>query len=319
REFRSRLVPQFGQVPNPLPRARGLYTYPQEAADLAALGQFASTLPPGPIFDFSGERALYYLLDRRPAVRCPDIAILSAPRLTTEALQQLEKTPPVFVIVDGLPVLGSLDGVPNRDRVPAIAAWVDAHYPARQQIGRYTVALPRCARARGRRQLRVARHRRMLEDARGHCDHRAHIADGRRHDHRGPALGQQSELLDVLLGEAKLHRLAAARRVDGLRDLHDSLGGRLRHRHDRRCLPLRLVDGLLLLRFRGLDHLLPVALGAVDRGVALPFRLQDQRALLALGAHLLLHRGEHVLRRRDVLDLVAQHLHAPRFRGLVDF
>src|SRR5206468_10316037 len=94
REFRSRLVPQFGQVPNPLPRARGLYTYPQEAADLAALARFASALPPGPIFDLSGERALYYLLDRRPAVRCPDPAILSAPRLTQEALRQLAQTPP---------------------------------------------------------------------------------------------------------------------------------------------------------------------------------------------------------------------------------
>ena len=141
KEFRSRLVPQVGQVPNPLPRARGLYTYPQEAADLAALAQFAAALPPGPTFDLSGERALYYFLDRRPAVRCPDIAILSAPRLMKEALRQLEQTPPAFVIVEGLPVLGSLDGIPNRDRVPAIAAWVDAHYPARQKVGRYTVAL----------------------------------------------------------------------------------------------------------------------------------------------------------------------------------
>jgi hypothetical protein len=141
REFRSRLVPQFGQVPNPLSRGRGLYTYPQEATDLAAMAQFAAALPPGPIFDLSGERALYYLLDRRPSVRCPDIAMLSAPRLTKEALRQLEATPPVFVILDGLPVLGSLDGVPNRDRVPAIAAWIDARYPIRRTIGRYTVAL----------------------------------------------------------------------------------------------------------------------------------------------------------------------------------
>ena len=141
KDIHARLAPQPGQVPNPLPRARGLYTYPQEATDLAALAQFAGALPPGPIFDLSGERALYYLLDRRPAVRCPDIAMLSAPRLTSEALRQLEHAPPVFVIVDGLPVLGSLDGIPNRQRVPTIAAWVDARYPARQKIGRYTVAL----------------------------------------------------------------------------------------------------------------------------------------------------------------------------------
>ena len=150
KEFRSRLVPQFGQVPNPLPRARGLYTYPQEAADLTALAQFSSAFPPGPIFDLSGERALYYLLDRRPAVRCPDIAMLSAPRLTEEALRQLDRNPPVFVVLDGLKVLGALDGIANRDRVPAIASWVDANYPLRQQIGRYTVALPGLSRASAR-------------------------------------------------------------------------------------------------------------------------------------------------------------------------
>ena len=49
-----------------------------------------------------------------------------------------------------------------------------------------------------------------------------------------------------------------------------------------------------------------------------PSDVQDAGALLALGAHLLLHRGEDVLRRSDVLDLVAEDLHAPRLGGLVD-
>jgi hypothetical protein len=84
-------------------------------------------------------------------------------------------------------------------------------------------------------------------------------------------------------------------------------------------LAFGLVDGLLLLRFRRLDDLLLVALGLVDRGVALPFRLQDRGAFFAFGAHLLFHRRQHVLRRVDVLDLVAEHFHAPRFRGFVDF
>ena len=71
-------------------------------------------------------------------------------------------------------------------------------------------------------------------------------------------------------------------------------------------------------RLRGLDRLLLLAFGGVDRGVALALGGQDDGALLALGAHLLFHRGQHVLRRRDVLDLVAQHLHAPRLGGLVE-
>ena len=84
-------------------------------------------------------------------------------------------------------------------------------------------------------------------------------------------------------------------------------------------LTFGFVDLLLALRFRVLDHLLLVAVGVVDRGVALALGLQDHGALLTLGAHLLFHRRQDVLRRGDVLDLVAQHLHAPRFRGLVHF
>jgi len=128
-----------GLVPYPLPRGRGIYTYPEDAADLAALSDLSQRAGPGPIFDLSGERALYYLLDRRPATRCPDIAMLSAPELSAEAMQELETHPPVFVILEGTKVLGSLDGITNRDRIPAIAAWIDAHYPVKVQAGRYVV------------------------------------------------------------------------------------------------------------------------------------------------------------------------------------
>ena len=44
----------------------------------------------------------------------------------------------------------------------------------------------------------------------------------------------------------------------------------------------------------------------------------DQRALLALGGDLRLHRMQDLRRRRQVLDLVAQHLHAPVQRRLVE-
>ncbi len=48
-----------------------------------------------------------------------------------------------------------------------------------------------------------------------------------------------------------------------------------------------------------------------------PSDVRMSGALLALGAHLLFHRRQDVLRRLDVLDLVAQHLDAPGFRRLV--
>src|SRR6185312_1149706 len=45
---------------------------------------------------------------------------------------------------------------------------------------------------------------------------------------------------------------------------------------------------------------------------------QHDRALLALGSHLLLHGGQDVLGRCDVLDLVTHHFHAPGAGGLVE-
>ncbi len=132
-----------GMVAYPMPRGRGIYTYPENAADLAALDELSQRAGPGPIFDLSGERALYYLLDRRPATRCPDIAMLSAPELTAEAMRELDAHPPVFVVLEGTKILGSLDGITNRDRVPSIAAWIDAHYPVRLHAGRYVVVVRR--------------------------------------------------------------------------------------------------------------------------------------------------------------------------------
>jgi hypothetical protein len=128
-----------GMVPYPMPRGRGIYTYAENASDLAALRDLAQQAGPGPIFDLSGERALYYLLDRRPATRCPDIAMLSTPELSAEALDQLAAHPPVFVVLEGMKVFGSLDGIANRDRIPPIAAWIDANYPVRVKAGRYLV------------------------------------------------------------------------------------------------------------------------------------------------------------------------------------
>ncbi len=128
-----------GMVPYPMPRGRGIYTYAENASDLAALRDLAQQAGPGSIFDLSGERALYYLLDRRPATRCPDIAMLSTPELSAEAMQQLAAHPPVFVVLEGMKVFGSLDGIANRDRIPPIAAWIDANYPVRVKAGRYLV------------------------------------------------------------------------------------------------------------------------------------------------------------------------------------
>ena len=97
------------------------------------------------------------------------------------------------------------------------------------------------------------------------------------------------------------------------RDAHlaQALRRRRRDRENRLRLALGLVDLLLLVGLGLLDHPLLVALGRIDLGVALALGGEHHGALFALGAHLLLHRREHVLGRRDVLDFVAQHLDAP--------
>jgi hypothetical protein len=130
-----------GLVPYPMARGRGIYTYGENATDLAALNGLAQRAGPGPIFDLSGERALYYFLDRRPATRCPDVAMLSNPELGAEALRELNAHPPVFVVLEGTKILGSLDGIANRDRIPPIAAWIDTNYPVRVRAERFLVGL----------------------------------------------------------------------------------------------------------------------------------------------------------------------------------
>jgi hypothetical protein len=132
-----------GLVPYPVARGRGIYTYRENAADVAALNALAQRAGPGPIFDLSGERAIYYFLDRRPATRCPDVAMLSNPELGAEALRELNAHPPVFVVIEGNKIQGSLDGIANRDRIPQIAAWIDARYPVRVSAGRFVVAFRR--------------------------------------------------------------------------------------------------------------------------------------------------------------------------------
>jgi hypothetical protein len=132
-----------GLVPYPVPTGRGIFTTPADAADLAALNAVVSGVaPPGaPILELANERAVYYLLQRRPPTRCFDVAMLSSPPLMSEAMGQLEANRPACVIVDGMPAVQNFDGLSTRQRVPQLYAWVDAHYPRRVTAGRFVVAL----------------------------------------------------------------------------------------------------------------------------------------------------------------------------------
>lgn len=123
-----------------LVRALGIYTSPDNATQLLTLKNYVDSLGPGPILDFTNERALYFLLGRKPPARCFDIPMLSAYPLLNEAMLQLQSNPPVAVILGGDPNVAVFDGVSNQDRVPELARWIDVTYPNRTQIGRFLVA-----------------------------------------------------------------------------------------------------------------------------------------------------------------------------------
>ena len=129
-----------GLVRYPFATGKGIYTTEQNARELAALNGMIESLGKGPILDFSNERALYYLMQRKPPMRCFDIPMLSNPTLLAEAMGELNASPPVAVILGGDPNIATFDGVPNRDRVPDLAAWIDANYPRRFEVGRFVVA-----------------------------------------------------------------------------------------------------------------------------------------------------------------------------------
>ncbi|HUP45453.1 MAG TPA: hypothetical protein VM779_08065 [Thermoanaerobaculia bacterium] len=132
-----------GLVRYPVPGGRGIYTFPRNANDLAMLDAYLRSFGPEARFlDFSGERALYYFLQRRPPVRIPDLNVLSNRAALREAMAQLEAGPPDFVVVAGEPVLRQVDGVTNEQRVPELARWIDEHYPRRFNIGRFVIAAP---------------------------------------------------------------------------------------------------------------------------------------------------------------------------------
>ena len=100
----------------------------------------ANVPPDVPLLDVSNERALLYFLERRPATRCNDIAMLSAPPSLAEAMRQLVSSPPPVVILSGAAQVDLFDNLPNRARVPSLFTWIDANYPRRQRVGRFVVA-----------------------------------------------------------------------------------------------------------------------------------------------------------------------------------
>lgn len=131
-----------GLVAYPFKTGKGIYTTPDNVASLAALNGFIEREggPGATMLDLSNEQALYYLLQRKPAVRCFEPSVWSAPRIREETLAELRTHPPAVVVMRSAMKLDAFDGVPNSVRAPEVFAFVEANYPRRFEIGRFTVA-----------------------------------------------------------------------------------------------------------------------------------------------------------------------------------
>ncbi len=110
-------------------------------ADLNDMRQYLGSFGADATFlNFSNGLGLYYLLERKPPIRVPDIKMLAAPPFGAEAMAQLRANPPAFVILEAPGAPSDFDGIYNGTRVPELDQWIKANYPRRLRVGRFLVA-----------------------------------------------------------------------------------------------------------------------------------------------------------------------------------
>ena len=100
-----------------------------EARELHALKRIFDAMPAGAtFFDFANEPALYFLFDRKPPVRYCCVPFYETEEKQLEVIAALERLRPPLAILAGGSWRDAFDGVSNRERVPRVAAYLDAHY-----------------------------------------------------------------------------------------------------------------------------------------------------------------------------------------------
>jgi hypothetical protein len=114
-----------------------------QASDLEALRRSIDGLVPPhkTFFDFGNEPALYLLLDRRPPVRYSCVPAYQTVEKQREVIAALERArPPVAILASGTG-RDAFDGVPNRERAPLVARYLDRNYEVAGKVGSRSVAL----------------------------------------------------------------------------------------------------------------------------------------------------------------------------------
>jgi hypothetical protein len=118
---------------------------PAQADEIVRLRALVdSRLRPGEtFFDFSNEPALFFLLNRRTPIRFLAVPFYETAEEQREVIGQLEKLKPPLAILSGETRLDELDGVPNRQRAPLVAAYLDSHYAVIAQVSRWRIGARR--------------------------------------------------------------------------------------------------------------------------------------------------------------------------------
>ncbi len=116
----------------------------EQLVDLAALrGEIDAAVPSGKtFFDFGNEPGLYFLLNRKPPIRYSCVPLYETRDKQLEVIAALERHRPPVAILSSEAV-GVMDGVPNRERAPLVATYLDAHYVPYRRVGSRTLGVLR--------------------------------------------------------------------------------------------------------------------------------------------------------------------------------
>lgn len=115
----------------------------KQAKDLEPLRRVIDgVVPPGKtFFDFGNEPGLYFLLGRRPSTRYCCVASYQTDEKQREVIADLERQRPPVAILSSGTATDAFDSVPNRDRAPLVARYLDTHYRVVGKVGPRTVGV----------------------------------------------------------------------------------------------------------------------------------------------------------------------------------
>lgn len=114
-----------------------------QAIDVARLRRFIDEVVPAgkTFFEFGNEPGLYFLVNRRPAVRYSCVPSYQTIEKQREVIAALERERPPIAILSSGTDSDVFDSVSNRDRAPLVARFLDTHYRVVGKVGRRTIGV----------------------------------------------------------------------------------------------------------------------------------------------------------------------------------